>query len=813
MPPERTLYLIDGHAQFFRAYHAIRTAMTSPVTKEPTNMSYGFASMLLKLVRDYTPDYLVVVIDAAGDRETYRSELYPEYKANRPPVPDDFRPQVTRCLEVLDRMAVPVLAEPRVEADDVIATMVKRLRRDHPDVAIRIVSKDKDLTQLIGDGVELLDVYKDVTVQPGDVFKTEGVEPSQVVDILALMGDSVDNVPGVPGIGPKTAAKLIMEYGSIENLYDHLNEIKGKRHENLAAARDLVLLSRDLVVLKDDVEVEFKLDDAIFDPAAIAVEPVLALFRELGFNRQQDELKRLIARSAPSALAAGKARALSSSATGGSATGGDGFADSLFGDLEDKPAAPSDPGLYRTVTTEDELTAVLARARAAGEITIDTETDGLAVRAARLCGISIAIEPRDAVYVPVLSPEPDTHLDLNAVRRLIGPVLADESILTIGHNLKFDVNILRAHGMTVRGPMFDTMVASYVLDAARSSHRLDVLALALLGHTCTPLTDLIGTGRHQRGFDTVPLTQAGPYAAEDADMARRLYDVLRAALAEEQLLELYDAVELPLVGVLAEMEFNGIRVDRDELDVQRETLETEAANLRRRILENAPHPFNPDSPKQLAAALFNAPEQDPPGLGLKVLKRGKTGPSTDVEVLEKIAADPDLDTELPGLIVEYRHLTKLVNTYLIALRESINAETGRVHASFHQTVTATGRLSSSDPNLQNIPIRTETGREVRKAFVAEPGQLLVTADYSQIELRLLAHLSEDAGLIRAFHDGGRHPHDRGRSGLRCRSGGCDAGAALERKDGQLRDRLRDYPVWPCPPARQRYVGQGSRGDH
>lgn len=760
-----TLYIIDGHAQFFRAYHAIRSGLSSPVTREPTNLTFGFVGMILKLLREQRPEYLAVVIDASGDRKTFRSELDPEYKANRDPPPSDFHPQVERCLSILEQMNIPVLAEEGVEADDVIATIVRRLRRERPDLRVRIVSKDKDLGQLLDDHVELFDAHTGVAVTVEDLFDGKGVRPDQVVDMLALMGDSVDNVKGVPGIGPKTAAQLITQYGSLANLLDHLGELKGKRRENIEATRDRLPLNLKLVRLKDDVEVEFDLARAAVGEAwraKVLLDPLISTLKDLAFNRYQDELRAVLSGGAVDASRAAAAPEVSlelmrESSLRSAERARDRAEQAPVGSLFEDTAAPAlrqdtAAGDYATLRRRAEIVAFIESTRGAEVLALDTETDGLAAVSANLCGVSLSIAPGRAVYIPTRSPEQSTHCSVEEVVELLRPILEDSSVPKCGHNLKFDMNVLRRAGIRLRGIESDSMVASHVVDATRSSHGLDGLARGLLNHECTPIADVIGEGRAQRRFDEAPLSVAGPYAAEDADVALRLRGVLLPQVHEMGLDSLFRDLEMPLVAVLAEIEWNGIRLDVEELRRQRGELAGRIDGLRAKIVEAAPHPFNPDSPKQLAAVLFNTPDADPPGLGLKVIRRNKTGPSTDQEVLEKLAAEVTT-TALPELIVEYRQLTKLVNTYLVALELAVDRSTGRVHASFHQTGTATGRISSSDPNLQNIPIRTDVGRAIRKAFVAEPGNVLVSADYSQIELRVLAHLSGDEGLIDAFRRG------------------------------------------------------------
>jgi DNA polymerase-1 len=734
MDSKRTLYIIDGYAQFFRAYHAIRTEMTSPVTQEPTNLTYGFTAMMLKLLREYAPGYVVLALDVSGDHGTFRTQLYPEYKANRDPAPEDLPPQVTRCLELLDLMDVPVLGVPGMEADDVIATIVKRMEVEDPELDIRILSRDKDLTQVLRDHVELFDIHKDQSVTAEDVFKTEGVEPKHVVDILSLMGDSVDNIPGVPGIGPKTAAKLVLEYGDIDAIYEHIGDIKGKRHDNLVASRDAMPLNRDLVRLRDDIELEVDLESFRIDTAALPVERMQAFFRELGFGRFSDDVAKLSKASAPKR----EERMI----------GG------LFGGDEEEAVVQGDPeATYHCVTTLKELHEVESVLRAAGTFAFDTETTGLNPLQAELCGISVACRASEAWYIPVRSPNSSLHLDVATVLGVLGPLLEDESLVKIAHNLKFDMNVMRHVGIQVRGHCIDTMIASFLVDSARPSHGMNALALSLLNIDCIPISSLIGSGKSQRTFDTVAIETAAPYAAEDADITWRLYEVLVRQLEERDLTVLFQSLEMPLVPVLADMEYVGIRVDPDELDRQRALLDDRAKSLRVAAIDASPHTFNPDSPKQLAAVLFNDPKAEPPGLGLTPIKKGKTGPSTDQEVLEKLDADPSVETPLPGLLLEYRQLAKLVGTYLVSLKEAIDPGTHRVHTSFHQTGVATGRLSSSNPNLQNIPIRTEEGRAIRRAFKARPDHLLIAADYSQVELRLLAHLSEDPALLVAFERG------------------------------------------------------------
>ena len=746
---KKTLCLIDGYSQFFRAYYARRPYQSSSVTKEPTKLVAGFCDILIHLLDSGGPTHLAVALDVSSDTGTFRSEIDEDYKANREAAPEDFYPQVQRCLEVIESLGIPLLGVEGAEADDVIATVARRVVESTDDMDVWIISADKDLTQIVGDRVQLYDPQRDTLRTPSDVFKTEGVEPKHVVDMLSLMGDSVDNIPGVPGIGPKTAAKLILQYGSIEGLYEHIDEIKGKRRENLDGAFDRLQLNRSLIELKDDLDFAFELDAAKVDLATLSLDRALPLFRQLDFRRTPGQLEKLIA-SARGSTTQPDTQATDTSDVDAATDG----AGTLWGSLETPALRPADPAAqYTAVLDVAGLQMVVDAMERADVVAFDTETTGLDSMQCDLCGISIAVEPGAAWYIPVRSPEPDTHLDQTTVIEALRGPFTDTGTRFVAHNAKFDLKVLRRAGLKVQGTIVDTMVASYVADASRSSHRMDALALGLLNLDCIPIASLIGSGKHQTTFDTVQLDRAVPYAAEDADVTLRLAKPLLNEIEASGLTELLENLELPLVPVLADMEYAGVRVDPDELDRQRERLVKRLEELRLDIADAAPGPMNPDSPKQLAGALFNSPQDEVPGFGLKVIKRRKTGPSTDVEVLEKLDGDPDITTPLPGLILEYRQLAKLVGTYLVALKACINAQTGRVHARFNQVSTATGRLSSSDPNLQNIPIRSDLGREIRRAFVADPGCVLVTADYSQVELRILAHLSGDDGLLGAFAAG------------------------------------------------------------
>jgi DNA polymerase I len=766
-----TLYLIDGFAQIFRAYYAIRGGMRSPVTGEPTHAVFGVTGMLLKLLSQFQPHYVAVAIDTPA--KTFRDDLYASYKGTRQATPDDLQSQIPRVLEMIEHFGVPLIGCPGLEADDIIATIVERLLADpaYAGVNVRIVSKDKDLEQLLCDRVSMFDIHTDTTIDVAALLANKGITPEQVVDVLTLTGDTVDNVPGVAGIGIKTAAQLVQQFGSIEGILANLDKLSPKRRESIEKAQAHLPLSRILVTLKRDGDVPFSLEAARVRPPD--PDRLVPLFQELGFNRFQDEVRKL----AVSPVAVGSGSGVSVAGEGSSdvvldATSAPGHpamqwdggnvARGEAGSSYPSPRPPAKVGLpegesvgqvpetaaegaYHAVMTRVALDELVTTLRAQPMIAVDTETTGLSADA-KLCGLSFSWAPGQGVYVPVRSPAPETHLDEATVLAALRPVLEDASLPKCGHNLKFDARVLLRSGVCLRGIAFDSLLASMLIDPAQPAHKLDHLALVHLNYLMIPITDLIGTGAEQGTVDTVPLEKVTTYAAEDADIALRLYRFLDATLQAMGLSGLLREVEAPLSAVLAVMEENGVICDPDELSRQGEILRARVDELRLAVFAAAGCEFHLDSTKQLAEVLYDK-------LGLAPGKKTKTGRSTDIEELERLTAREDRNdprTSVPRLIIEYRQLQKLISTYLGTLRQAVDARTGRIHTTFHQLVTATGRLASQGPNLQNIPVRTDIGRQVRKAFLAPPGHRLICADYSQIELRLLAHLSEDRALIEAF---------------------------------------------------------------
>lgn len=688
------LYILDSHGQLYASYYAIRN-LTTP-RGEPVGATFGFTATLLKVLREERPEYLVAAFDSRGP--TVRHAQYADYKATRKAMPEDLGPQIDRARRVLEALGVATAEAEGFEADDCIAALARQGLEAGLEVVI--CSRDKDLEQLVGPGVTMLDTKGFDRLDTAGIEAKRGVTPAQMTDVLALMGDASDNIPGVPGVGEKTAVKLIAEHGSLEAVLAAADGIKGKLGERLRAHADQARLSRALVVLREDAPVTLDLQTCA-TPDGIARAEVVDLFRELGFNRFIEEFE-LAAETAAEGMR------------------------------------------VRLADTPEKLNALAAALAERDAFAFDTETTGLDPLGARLVGLSFAWSAGEGWYVPVLAPERNRCLPLEDVVAALGPALASADRVLVGQNLKYDLRVCRHAGLEVAEPLFDTMVAAYLVQPGRREYGLDALALELLGHRTIPLTDLLGPKKTDRTMAEVPLDQAAEYAAEDAVVAWRLKEHLEAKLAEAGLEALARDVEMPLVPVLVAMEEAGVAVDTGVLEEISAALGARLEALEREIYEVAGHPFTINSPQQLAEVLFDE-------IGLKPLKKTAKGgrPSTAAGVLEELAARHPL----PRLILEYRQLAKLKSTYVDALPQLVSPETGRIHTSLNQTVTATGRLSSSDPNLQNIPIRTEEGRQIRRAFVAgEPGWVLLAADYSQIELRMLAHYSGDAALVRAFRE-------------------------------------------------------------
>ena len=701
MPSKPLLYLIDGSSQMYRAFHApVRTAaggLLRNAKGQATNAVYIFVTMLRKLIGDQKPQYIAASFDLPG--KTFRDDLVSDYKANRAPMPDELAQQIPMVHAACEALGVPILTSERYEADDVIGTLAEKAFAAGFPVAI--VTMDKDFFQLVRDGVRVFNPRDEGTwYDAGGVKEKFGVEPAQVVDVLALMGDTIDNIKGVPGVGDKGARELIATYGTLDNLLAHAGEIKNKRYrEGLLGHADEARQSQSLARIRTDVPVEFDAEALAYRGGSR--QRSFEIFNELGF------------------------RALAK---------------------EYAPDAETTARRYRAVNTPEGVQELAGRLRAAGAFALRVIPDRPVSMRAHIVGLAFSTEARDADYVPtghralgeMASISPAIALD--ALR----PVLEDASIRKVGHDLKFDATVLARHGVTLRGLDLDTMLASYLVDATRSGHTLEDLALEHTGYKALTEEELCGKGVKAVSLADLPAEAAVDYGGERADLAGQLAPVFRDLLASEQLSEVYETLEHPLIPVLIAIERAGVRVDLPALAAQSQNLERELAERTARIYEVAGGEFNIGSPKQLAEVLFDR-------LHLPVLKRTGTSraPSTAVEVLEELA----LAHELPRQILEWRGLMKLKGTYIDALPLLVNPDTGRVHTSFNQAVAATGRLSSSDPNLQNIPVRTELGREIRRAFIADPGHLLISADYSQIEFRVLAHLSGDPVLIEAFRAG------------------------------------------------------------
>ena len=707
-----TLFLIDGMAFAFRAFYAIPRLSNSK--GNPTNALYGFARVLLKILRENEPSHIVVVFDAPG--KTFREELYPEYKKNRSETPADLVCQLPLLDPLVEAFDVVCVRVPGVEADDVIGTLARKAAEAGLDAIV--VSPDKDLLQLVNDHVCVFDPNKGDSGQwyrHADVVERFGVGPAGVIDTLALMGDASDNVPGVRGIGEKTARKLLEQYGTLDNLYAHIDELKGKQRERLEEDRELAFLSRQLATIDIDVPLDLALEDC--RTRSLDCAKLAELFADLEFQTLLEEF------------------------------------------LPNATATESDQ--YRIVLSLSALEKVVEEMRRAGEFAVDTETTSTDPMRAELVGVSLSASEGKAYYVPVGHTEQamqcldkvaaafddDASGSLWAMSRdealdTLRPLLEDPKIKKIGHNIKYDLLVFENHGIQLQGIVLDTMVASYLTDPSRVRHNLNEVSLQYLRRKLIPISDLIGKGSKAISFNHVPVDDACVYACEDADITWRLAQVFRPKLQERNLDSLFHEVELPLIAVLASMERAGIAIDGAVFEVLLRELQDRLTALEQTIFEEVGEPFQINSPKQLQKVLFEA-------LGLKPARKTKTGYSTDVDVLEQLA----LEHPLPRRILEYRMLEKLRGTYVEALPKLVNPKTGRIHTSFNQAVAATGRLSSSDPNLQNIPVRNELGRRIRSGFIpGRPGYRLISADYSQIELRILAHLSGDPTLRQAFVD-------------------------------------------------------------
>ncbi|CAN5129403.1 DNA polymerase I [soil metagenome] len=743
------LVLIDGSSYLYRAFHAL-PPLSAP-DGSPTGALFGIVNMLRATLKE-NPDYTAFVVDAPG--KTFRDDMYPDYKATRAPMPDDLRAQVLPMLEIVQALGFPLLRVSGVEADDVIGTLA--LQASAEGIPVTISTGDKDFAQLVRPGITLTNTMTGSVLDEAGVVDKFGVRPDQIVDYLALMCDSVDNIPVVDKCGPKTAAKWLAEHGTLDAVVANAPKLGGKIGDNLRAALPRLPLNRELVTIKVDVPLDQAPRELLLKPRD--VDALTALYERYGFHAALRELQGAAGGSAGGGSAGGAASG--SAALGGGAASGRGVGVGDSGGA--RPALnfhattaasdePLDPALarkgsYEAIMTRDQLDAWIERIATAPLLSFDTETDALDPMQANLVGISLCVEPGDACYIPVghnYAGAP-AQLPMDEVLDALRPVLEDASKPKVGQHGKYDLHILRRHGLVVRGYAEDTMLESFVLNAGGQRHDMDSLAARYLGYQTIKYEEVAGKGAKQISFSQVALEEATGYAAEDADITLRLHRVLSAKLAAEPSLQrVYRDIEMPLVPVLERMEANGVSIDMDELRRQSADLSARMMRAQNRAHEIAGRIFNLDSPKQLGQLLFEE-------LKLPALVKTPGGaPSTNEEALEAIADQH----ELPRLILEHRSLAKLRSTYTDKLPLMRNPVTGRVHTSYHQAGAATGRLSSSDPNLQNIPIRSEDGRRIRQAFVAPPGRKIVACDYSQIELRIMAHLSEDPGLVAAFASG------------------------------------------------------------
>jgi DNA polymerase-1 len=722
---EERLILIDGMGYLYRAFHALPSLTNS--NGEPTGAIHGVVAMIRRLISDHRPTYVGVVFDAPG--KTFRDDMYPEYKANRPPMDDEMRAQIEPLYALIDASGLPRLTVPGVEADDVIGTLAIQARAEK--ITTIISTGDKDMTQLVGGRITLVNTMNDSVLDSEGVVKKFGVLPEQIIDYLTLVGDSVDNVPGVPKVGPKTAVKWLTEYGSLDAIIENADAIKGKVGENLRATLPKIPLSRQLVTIVTDLELGKGPRD--LKPTAPQREVLKEIYTRLEFKTWLRELLANDVDLVGDALTSTPERVQAQPPDDNETTNSPAATETKVGD-------------YEIVLDKKAFNKWLMRLKASDLIAFDTETTSLEYMSAELVGVSFAVTPGEAAYVPIAHDYPGapTQLTLQVVLDGLRAILEDPAKAKLGHNLKYDRSVLANYGIELAGIDYDTMLESYVLDSTATRHDMDSLALKYLGTKTTHFEDVAGKGAKQLTFNQVALDEAGPYAAEDADITLRLHQHLWPKLTSQaKLLTLFNTIEIPLVPVLSRIERNGVQVDAGMLAKQSAELSKRMHELETESYEVAGQPFNMGSPKQIQAILFDKQ-------GLPVLQKTPKGqPSTAESVLQELAED----FPLPKLILEHRGLSKLKSTYTDKLPLQINKFTGRVHTSYHQAVAATGRLSSSDPNLQNIPIRSREGRRIRQAFVAPPGYVLLAADYSQIELRIMAHLSQDEGLCTAFSEG------------------------------------------------------------
>jgi len=698
---QKKLVLVDGSSYLFRAYHGL-PKLESP-SRHPTGAIYGVLNMLRKLVRDEQPDKVAVVFDAKG--KTFRNDIYPEYKANRPPMPDELRVQIEPLHEIIKAQGLPLISIEGVEADDVIGTMSQQATEQ--GYAVLISTGDKDMAQLVNENVRLINTMNNHFMDEAAVVEKFQVRADQIIDYLALMGDSSDNIPGVPKVGPKTAAKWIDEYGGLQGVMDNADEIKGKVGEYLRESLGFLPMSYELATIKLDCDTGISIDEleqGEADRSALA-----DYYREYGFTRWYDEV-------------------------GNS------------GNAAVKPAFAKVSAVYETVLDQDHFEQWLQRLSAADEFAIDTETTSIDYMQAELVGISLCVTAGEACYIPLMHryENAPSQLDKATTLTALKPILEDPAIGKIGQNIKYDAHIFIAEGIRIRGIADDTMLESYVLNSTASRHNMDALAKFYLDHDTIHYEDIAGKGAKQITFDLIDLEQASDYAAEDADITMQLHQVLSAGLQQEaKLKQVYTDIEMPLVDVLLDVEQNGVLIDREMLQKQGREIDQKLRQIEQTIYQQAGEVFNLSSPKQIQAILFDK-------LDLPILRKTPKGqPSTAEDVLEELAAD----YEIPALLLEHRSLNKLMSTYIDKLPQEINSKTGRVHTSYQQAVASTGRLSSTSPNLQNIPIRTAEGRRIREAFIAPAEHKILALDYSQIELRIMAHLSADESLLKAFAGG------------------------------------------------------------